>query len=506
MSQKRTFFTILILMALSGIVIAVLRHIATGTPFLPGEEQSVWLVEARVDFEANGGPVSASLSLPDALTPGFELYQEQAASPGYGFTILEEDGSRRAEWTRREALGPQSLYYSAQLVESSSDTTGSAEEPGEGEERPNYWEEAQELAANELLDLAREKSSSPESLTREVIKLLNSPDSQNTALLSSSKTDQADLLMKLLNRADIATRSVMGLYLEDARRRQTLTPMVEIYTGEKWLLVNPVTGEFGVPPNLWLWHRGGVSVLDVTGGTKSRVHFSMIRQTVPALQLAQVKDSDSVFARLGVQRLPIEEQSMFKLLLLLPLGAAVVVFMRVIIGLKTSGTFMPVLIALAFLQTSLVAGLISFVLVVAAGLGLRSYLSSLNLLLVSRIATLIVLVIFMISAFSIIGYQMGYSTGMTITFFPMIIIAWTIERMSILWEEDGPSEVVRQGGGSLLVAVLAYLLMMTPIFVHLTFNFPELNLVLLAAILAMGQYTGYKLSELRRFRAMDDLQ
>jgi 7 transmembrane helices usually fused to an inactive transglutaminase len=39
---------------------------------------------------------------------------------------------------------------------------------------------------------------------------------------------------------------------------------------------------------------------------------------------------------------------------------------------------------------------------------------------------------------------------------------------------------------------------------HLTFNFPELNLVLLAVILAMGQYTGFKLSELRRFRAMDD--
>jgi hypothetical protein len=39
---------------------------------------------------------------------------------------------------------------------------------------------------------------------------------------------------------------------------------------------------------------------------------------------------------------------------------------------------------------------------------------------------------------------------------------------------------------------------------HLSFNFPELNLVLLALILAMGQYTGYKLSELRRFRAMDE--
>ena len=59
--------------------------------------------------------------------------------------------------------------------------------------------------------------------------------------------------------------------------------------------------------------------------------------------------------------------------------------------------------------------------------------------------------------------------------------------------------------GSLLVAVFAYLLMHWSLLEHLTFNFPELNLVLLALILAMGQYTGYKLSELRRFRAMDEV-
>jgi hypothetical protein len=503
-NQKRTFYAILVLLALGGILIAVLRHVTVGTPFLPGQEKSVWLVEARVDFVATGGPVSASLSLPDVQLPGFELSEEQAASPGYGFAILTENGIRRAEWTKREAQGDQSLYYSAQLVEADGDSSSNADQPG-GEAHPADWKEAQELAAKEVLDRAREKSSSAQSMTRELIKLLNSPASQNAALLRSETTDQATLLMQLLDRADIAARSVMGLYLEDARRRQTLTPMVEIYTGEEWLLVNPQTGEVGVPPNLLLWHRGGVSVLDVAGGKNSRVHFSMIRQTVPAIQLAQAKNSDSLFARLGVQRLPIEEQSMFKLLLLLPLGAAVVVFMRVMIGLQTSGTFMPVLIALAFLQTSLVAGLISFVLIVAIGLALRSYLSRLNLLLVSRIATLIVMVVFLISAFSIIGYQLGYSTGMTITFFPMIIIAWTIERMSILWEEDGPTEVMKQGGGSLLVAVLAYLLMRWSLLEHLTFNFPELNLVLLALILAMGQYTGYKLSELRRFRAMDEL-
>ncbi|MCV5768259.1 hypothetical protein OFN22_32730, partial [Escherichia coli] len=65
----------------------------------------------------------------------------------------------------------------------------------------------------------------------------------------------------------------------------------------------------------------------------------------------------------------------------------------------------------------------------------------------------------MIGIFSAFAFKLGLTDGMKITFFPMIILSWTIERMSILWEEEGPKEVFRQGGGSLLVAVIAYLAM-----------------------------------------------
>jgi hypothetical protein len=84
----------------------------------------------------------------------------------------------------------------------------------------------------------------------------------------------------------------------------------------------------------------------------------------------------------------------------------------------------------------------------------------------------------------------------------MIILAWTIERMSILWEEEGPREVLIQGGGSLLVSVLAYLLMSQATVAHLAFNFPELHLCLLATIMLIGRYTGYRLLELHRFAAL----
>ncbi len=37
---------------------------------------------------------------------------------------------------------------------------------------------------------------------------------------------------------------------------------------------------------------------------------------------------------------------------------------------------------------------------------------------------------------------------------------------------------------------------------HLIFTFPELLLVILALVMLMGRYTGYRLTELRRFKEL----
>nr|WP_284709251.1 inactive transglutaminase family protein [Marinobacter sediminum] len=493
------FYIAVLLLIATGISLAIWRHIELGIPWLTGEQRPVWMVEARVDFDATNESVLASLKVP-GQPPGFRLLSEQAASPGYGFSIIEKSGNRRAEWTKRSVSGPQTLYFKAQFVP---DTTAKSVLPiTTPETRRVFWEEPQATAVREILERARERSSTPESMTRELIRLMQ-PDTrtQNTTLLVAEE-NYLELLVDMLNHSGIPARTADGLKLEDARRRQSLMTFLQIYDGQQWLTFDPQSAEQGVPENLLLWREGSASLLDVVGGDNSEVSFSMLRQTVPALQLATMQFESTGLGFLSFYELPIEEQSMFRMLLLLPLGALVVAFMRIVIGVRTSGTFMPVLIAVAFVQTTLVPGLIAFLAVVAIGLLMRGYLSSLNLLLVSRISALIILVIFITAGLSIIGYQMGFNTGMTVTFFPMVIIAWTIERMSILWEEEGGREVLVQGTGSLFVAICAYLLMSAPLAGHLTFNFPELHLAILGLILLMGQYTGYKLSELKRFTPM----
>lgn len=502
MRQKTVFYSFMALLIVVGLSLLWLRYEQLGIPLMPEKQVRVWLVEARIDFNATGGETLVNLSLPED-PPGFRLLSEQAASPGYGFSRLSSPEGRRGEWSKRQAQGTQNLYYKAQFAPTKERDSRQPPEGGPPEPQQILWEEPEATAASDLLSGAFRSSSTDASLTRELIKTINKGEADQNASLLLDDRGPEQLLVRLLNDAGVPARLAMGLKLEDARRNQSLIPLVDVFVEGQWQIFDMRSERSeGVPEDVLVWHRSGGPVLEVMGAENSRVRFSMIRQTVPALELAHGQSEGREFSHFSLYQLPIEEQGMLKLLLLLPIGALVVAFMRIIVGIKTSGTFMPVLIALAFIQTTLIPGLIAFLTIVGLGLLLRGYLSRLNLLLVARIATMIVLVVLLTALLSVFGHELGIDLGMTITFFPMIIIAWTIERMSILWEEDGPWEVLIQGGGSLVVAVIAFAAMQLPLVTHLTFNFPEVHLIILALILLTGQYTGYKVSELYRFRVM----
>ena len=95
---------------------------------------------------------------------------------------------------------------------------------------------------------------------------------------------------------------------------------------------------------------------------------------------------------------------------------------------------------------------------------------------------------------------------MAITLFPLIIITMTIERMSIVWDEAGAADALKQGAGSLVAAMLCYGVMSIRYLEHLMFVYPEILLVLLAITLVLGRYSGYRLTEIWRFREFTKLE
>ena len=490
-----------------GLGLALYKHFALGFPLLRGDASTVWNIEARVEFNATGGPAQATLSLPDKQS-GVRILDQSFASPGYGITQLEEQGQPRAEWSIRDAKGSQDLFYKVKLHLQPDNIVAPSTEQPPTISRKTTLPEPYQTAANGLLERIHEHSADSRSFASALINEFLSPaPSQNTTMLlgMASNTDsKTRLLIRLLSLSDIPARIVRGLYLEDGRRRQPMIEMLEVYTNKGWVLFDPQTGKAGVPDNFFLWQRGGKSLLDVMGGKNSRISFSIISQSVPTrdLALTEAKADEAALVDFSIYSLPLEAQNGFKTILLIPIGTLIVLIMRVLVGLRTSGTFMPVLIAVAFLQTQLLPGLIIFITIVSIGLWMRSILSQMNMLLVARLSAIIIVVIGIMVGMSIFSWKLGISQALTISFFPMIILAWTIERMSILWEEEGPKDVFIEGGGSLLVASICYLVMTNPIVEHLTFNFPELLLSILGLTLMLGQYTGYRLLELRRFKPL----
>ena len=503
MKSKIQFYVIVFVLATIGIGLTLYKAISLGFPLTPSQWEEVWIVEAKIMFTALGGPARISLATPD-YTPGYSIQVEDVASTHYGFTKMKDQKSWRAVWSARHVTGPQTVYYRVQF----SDFTGLA--PVIEDEKPvlrsaTFFDESYGTAADGLIESALSYSADIKTFTGELLRRLNSPTpSQNISLLirdHDSEEEKTQLALDLLTRAKIPAQIVRGLFLKDGRRRQSLYELIEVFDGSKWICFNQRTGIEGVPNDFVIWQRGGKSLIDLEGGEDSIVVFSVIRDVRPSLDQAtrRVSATRIAFLDFSIYSLPSEEQNAFKLLLLVPIGSLVVVIMRNLVGIATSGTFMPILIALAFKQTELLNGVLMFCLIVGAGLYIRFYLSHLNLLLVPRISAVVIVVIILMAVVSILSYKFGLHGGLVVTFFPMIIIAWTIERMSIVWEEEGGKEALKQGGGSLLVASVAYLLMDNGLVEHLTFSFPELLLAILAIILLLGNYTGYRLSELRRF-------
>ena len=502
MASRGLFYFVTAVLFLVGILLIAYQKITFDVPFTPNLKKEIWTVEAKVEFEPKKDAAAEVILALPAVQPGFTQIKQNTASLGYGVNYVRRDGSNYVEWSKRDPAGLQTLYYSADILVDEDAESSSMIVPAI---EPNTEPEPYNTAINEIAQTALSRSSNPYSFATQVIHELNQDSETNSLLFSKYKRDE--LLVHILQVGNVHARTVGVLNLRDGRRNQRLKSYVAVFDNSEYKIFDPSNGSTGLTKNQLIWNDNGNSLLDITGGRNARISFTTLNSSVSAVAAGVKKANLDVAAGeelvpFSLSALPADEQSLFKNLLLLPIGVVIVVFLRVIVGIKTSGTFMPVLIAMSFLQTSLVFGLVGFIAIVGVGLIVRSWLSHLNLLLVARISAVIITVIGLIGTISFVSYKVGITEGVKVTFFPMIILSWTIERMSVLWEEEGYKEVLKQGGGSLFVAVCAYLSMSSFFVQHFTFNFLGLQLVLLALVLIMGNYTGFRLSELKRFKPL----
>jgi hypothetical protein len=474
-----------------------------GVPLTPEMTTTVWTVEARIGFLGEGGASKVEFRLPIA-TSMERVIDENFVSRGYGLSILEARGRpREAIWTlRRTPRGEQALYYQVKVV---TDGVLTDTEVPPFPPVPDY-KEPLASAIDTVLQQARERSADVFSFTEQTLRILADADDENVKVIRnvSDRRSWQHLVAEILAGARIPTRIAYGLPLDSPIVNGELIPWLEVHNGKEWRGYDAATGTPGYPPGFFIWRYEDPDLLSTRGVRDAQTTFSSTQTRIAQMQLGELTGAAFAVDPFGVNLtwLPVDVQNLYHVVLMLPLGALVVAFMRVVIGVPTFGTFMPILIALAFRETQLGWGIALFLTLILVGLSLRLMLARLRLLLVPRLAAILVVVVCLMLAITVLSFYLGVEQGLSIALFPMVILAMTIERMSIVWEERGLLATIKETLGSLLVAVCGFYVMKEPHLDHLMFYFPELLMVVLAATLVLGAYSGYRLTELFRFAAL----
>ena len=501
--KQRYVYALALALTAVGLSVFAYKWLVLGFPLSENQETPVWTIEATVRFDAGPGSIKVNLLIP-TLTPGFRVLNENPVSRNYGFDLNYGSGGREAQWAVRRARGEQTIYYRLSVYEDpradQSDTTPPFPPPP-------VINEPFKTAVDVLVGEVREHSADTASFTAELLSRMNdpSPDSNVELLLSDVRGRRGFVssATRILAAARIPARAVHGFPLAGRQRDAEPVTWLEVHDGVRWRYFDPVSGDEGLPSRFLVWWRGDEPLIRVEGGSDVNVSFAVQENHVDAVSIAKMQSAKSNrLFELSLYDLPIQTQAVYGVLLMIPIGALVMVVMRNLVGIDAFGTFMPVLIALAFRETRLIGGIILFSLLVALGLSIRFLLERLRLLLVPRLTAVLIVVVLLMMLISLVGHQMGIETGLSVALFPMVIIAMTIERMSIVWEERGAADAMRAGLGSLFVAVLAYIAMGMEWLEHIVFTFPELLLVVLAVTVLLGRYTGYRLLELTRFREL----
>ncbi|MGH0031086.1 MAG: UUP1 family membrane protein [Myxococcota bacterium] len=503
----------------AGLGVFTWKAVGLGLPVIPSDPEGLWRVELEVSTRGQRTRGSVTATLP-STGPGQLVSDEHMLSDRLLFTIRREDGQRVGVWSG-VLDGVHNLIHGfrVKLAPGRVPLSEKDQQPPPRELLATYGGSTQDLPtdAPEVAELlASLQLPEPEDaigrlrtlfafVADEIALVEGESDDALLALLAREGSEQgkARLLCTLLRAAGIPARVVLGLSLHDDRDPRPRT-WVEAFAGRRWVPMSPSEGFFAARPADWVrLHTGGGEPVRGTGVSAMSYRYRALRERLSSAELAALmKPPNPVLANLSLYRLPVATQSALRLLLLVPVGALLMAFMRNLVGVPTFGTFLPVLVALALRGTDLLPGLAMVSSVILVGVFSRVLLDRLHLLLVPRLCILLSTVVLTVALFAAMGRGLDSRNLFGGVLLPIVILAMLIERFSITSSEEGWREACTRLAWTALVAVCIYPVFQSELAASVFFGFPELILCVMGALVWVGGYTGYRLFELVRFRTL----
>lgn len=208
-----------------------------------------------------------------------------------------------------------------------------------------------------------------------------------------------------------------------------------------------------------------------------------------------------VMIRLAVNKgLP---ANMVVLLLLFPVIATVIAFARYIIGVRSFGVYTPAVLTVALVSLGVWPGLVTFLVVLAGALCLKYLLRRLPLPSLSKTSLILWGVSLLMLFFSLVVTYFGWSTFLSMSIFPLLIIILLSENFTDSQFFTSTRTALKQTAATLILASVCAIPMRFALVQQLVILNPEI--MILATLLAnviIGRYRGLRWLERVRFKGL----
>jgi len=189
------------------------------------------------------------------------------------------------------------------------------------------------------------------------------------------------------------------------------------------------------------------------------------------------------------------------LILMLPIIATFIAFLRQVVGIKAFGIYTPLIITFAFLATNGIRyGIVIFIAVLALGMIMRFVLKPFRLLYLPRVAIMVSVVAILILLMLALGGNFQRTGLAAVSIFPILIMITLVEKFVTVQIEKGNRTAMILAIETLFISIAGYYIASWKILIKFIILYPWIILLIIPINIFLGKWTGLRLIEYFRFK------
>ncbi len=190
------------------------------------------------------------------------------------------------------------------------------------------------------------------------------------------------------------------------------------------------------------------------------------------------------------------------LILLLPMLATIIAFIRHVIGLPSIGMLVPVALSITLLSTGITAGLILLATIIFGSTFARILLKKLRIMQLPKMAFSMFIVSFFLFLVLTVSAMGGILVVKLLSIFPVLLLILLSEQIISVQQERSAQEMIIISMVTFAIGILGFLLLSSIYLRNTILLYPEFTLLLIPLNIIIGRYFGLRLMEYFRFSSI----